>query len=1097
MKTYRGTWRQTGQWVTCGLMLLAVALAITSPAAAQSEGGRFELGLDVGLVYLGGERTEGTDGITQLRAGLFLTPRFELEGEWSRVDTGINADLDRLLLNAVFNLAPSERGQSYLLAGVGHAELDFDDFLPGDREESSSTVKVAGGRRFFLGPASRLAVRFEVALWREQVLDAGSTVNAALTGGLTFRSRGEPVARLGEIGGRAWIDEDGDGLDAGEPALAGVTVSLSRDGEEAAPPATTDAEGRYGFADLEPGGYRLEFGTPAEFEIAPGGSPQDVEVGAGVRTQAVLGALRRTWLGLSVEYREGGVAGRVWADRNRDGQYAADEGLSGVPLLLTRHGETTARDATTGDAGAFFFDRCLPGGYEVAIGDSAALVDYYLAPGTSPQAVEVPVPAGLSAATVRDTVSGRVWLDGDADGEEDDGEPGIAGARLRLAPRDEAGGDEAEAGPDGRFRFDGRPAGPYELSLIDSPALGGIPVLPGTSPRSLDVPQRVGLAVRVERDAILGRVGADRDGNGRLRSSEPGLEGVGVRLSRDGRSPSDAASRANGTFDWADLRAGTYRVEALAEGLPPGYWIPEDAARRTVEVFPPVGLFAEGGEERIQGRLWLDANGNQQPDGEEPAVAGAQVSVSQEQQELRRGDAGPQGTFEIEGLAAGGYEVAVVEGSLSPGMWPDPATSPRRVEVLPARTGSIAGAVVWVDADGVEQPLGGQKIGLRRAGQPVAATETSPGGGFSFEDLEPGPYQLKLRFRPVGDVGSPTSPLTRSVEVQPGAPTDGSFRLGMVELPPAPWPWWLFLIVAFSGALVWLLSRWWKYGNMLAPCFRRWRILRRSQRAELRRNIDAARRGGRGQLEQLSGKLGRVCCADWDIATEFFLAHRGHRAWSEMYAIADAMSPHLSRKPLVRQQKSFALNRDGLGDQAQKVLEELRDQHGPSAETCGILGRVHKDRWDAARKSGSPEAKQLLDQAIEAYREGHEAEPSNPYPGINMLTLMLFTEMAEGERRSLAETVSAAAQKNARADAADYWAWATLLELAVHRRDEGEARKALAKTVGSTDERWQYETTLRNIRLIREAREARGEESPAWAAEVESALERAFGAGAA
>lgn len=203
-----------------------------------------------------------------------------------------------------------------------------------------------------LGPASRLAVRFEFALWREQVLDSGSTVNAALTGGLTFRSRTEPVAQLGEIGGRAWIDENGDGLDAGEPALAGVTVSLSREGEEAAPPATTDEQGRYGFADLEPGGYRLEFGAPAEFGIAPGGSPQDVEVVAGVRTRTDLGALRRVRLGLSVEYRDGGVAGRVWADRDRDGDYAEDEGLGGVPLRLTRQGETTARDATSGRAGA-------------------------------------------------------------------------------------------------------------------------------------------------------------------------------------------------------------------------------------------------------------------------------------------------------------------------------------------------------------------------------------------------------------------------------------------------------------------------------------------------------------------------------------------------------------------------------------------------------------------------------------------------------------------------------------------------------------------------------------------------------------------------
>lgn len=113
-----------------------------------------------------------------------------------------------------------------------------------------------------------------------------------------------------------------------------------------------------------------------------------------------------------------------------------------------------------------------------------------------------------------------------------------------------------------------------------------------------------------------------------------------------------------------------------------------------------------------------------------------------------------------------------------------------------------------------------------------------------------------------------------------------------------------------------------------------------------------------------------------------------------------------------------------------------------------------------------------------------------------MLTLMAFTDTPEAERRSLMDTVGGAARKSARSDAADYWACATLLELAVHALDEGAARQALARAVGATDERWQYETTLRNIRLIRSARDARGDESPAWVTEVEAALERAFAAGA-
>ena len=1088
------------------LILVAVALAITAPAAARSQGQRFELGLDVGLAYLGGELEDGTDGIGQLRAGLFLSERFELEGLWSRTETDVQADLDRLLLNAVFNFGLRDRRQSYVLAGVGRADLDFDDSLPGDREERSSTVQVAAGRRFFLGPGLRLAARLELALWREQVLDAGSSVNASLTGGLTWRSGIVGAPQPGLIGGRAWIDEDGDGRDdeGREPPLPGVRVSVARDGEPAAPEAVTDEQGRYAFAPLAPGVYRLEFSAPDEFRVAPGGSPREVEVTAGSRVEAGLGVRRREAVGLSAEWRDGGVGGRVWADRDRDGAYGAGEGLAGIGLQLTGATEPAGRAAVSGAGGEYFFERCLPGIYEVALADSPELGDYLVPPGTSPQRIEIPAPAGLSATAIRDTVTGRVWLDADADGEHDDGEQGIAGAGLRLSPSNRQAGDETAAGADGQFRFEVPVAGAYRLTLLDTPALRGAPIPPGTSPRDLVLPARIGLVVDVERDTILGRVGVDRDGDGRLRPGEPGLGGVTLRLSRPTRLPSEVVSRPDGTFEWLERRPGTYRVEALEESLPPGHWIPAAAASRTVEVGPPVGLLADGLEGRIEGRLWVDENRDRQPDPAEPGVAGAEVTVSREAAEIARPGTDAGGEFGLGDLPAGAYEVAVVEGSLPPGMWPEPTTSPRSVEVLPALRGSITGSV-WVDADAdgrlagaADRPLASQEIALRRDGAPVATVATGASGGYGFTDLEPGPYEVRLRFRPTAGVEALASPLVRAVEVAPGTPSDASFALVTVEPPPAPWPWWLLLTVLALVTLVWLIHRWWKYGNMLAPCFRRWRIFRGGQRAELRREIDAARRRNLDALEQVSKKLGRVCCADWDIATEFFLAHRGQLGWRQMHAIAAAMSPHLASRTLVRQQQAFALNRDGQSEQAEEMLRKLRGRRGPSAETCGLLGRVYKDRWDAARRSGdAAAAARQLDLAMQAYREGHESEPSNPYPGINLLTLMEFTETPAGERDRLRSEVRKAARSNSRSDAADYWAWATLVELAVQEGDESEAQQAVARAVGATDEPWQYETTLRNLRLIGAARRARQEAAPAWVGEVEAALERAFKAGTA
>jgi len=69
----------------------------------------------------------------------------------------------------------------------------------------------------------------------------------------------------------------------------------------------------------------------------------------------------------------------------------------------------------------------------------------------------------------------------------------------------------------------------------------------------------------------------------------------------------------------------------------------------------------------------------------------------------------------------------------------------------------------------------------------------------------------------------------------------------------------------------------------------------------------------------------------------------------------------------------------------------------------------------------------------------------------------------------------------------DYWDYATRLELGVLAADEAAAANALADALANVRESWEPETTARNLRLIREAREARGE-SDDWAREVEDAL---------
>ena len=69
----------------------------------------------------------------------------------------------------------------------------------------------------------------------------------------------------------------------------------------------------------------------------------------------------------------------------------------------------------------------------------------------------------------------------------------------------------------------------------------------------------------------------------------------------------------------------------------------------------------------------------------------------------------------------------------------------------------------------------------------------------------------------------------------------------------------------------------------------------------------------------------------------------------------------------------------------------------------------------------------------------------------------------------------------------DYWDHATLLELAVLARDIDDASERLGDALMVARASWELETTARNLRLIREMRQGRGEDA-AWIGLLETTL---------
>ncbi len=236
-----------------------------------------------------------------------------------------------------------------------------------------------------------------------------------------------------------------------------------------------------------------------------------------------------------------------------------------------------------------------------------------------------------------------------------------------------------------------------------------------------------------------------------------------------------------------------------------------------------------------------------------------------------------------------------------------------------------------------------------------------------------------------------------------------------------------------------------------------------------------------------SPAMRRLSNLEVGVVIDLFLSLRAVKAHAEMVALYDRMSTPLQRTRLVREQLAFALNRLDRGQEAERILLDLIKQFGPSSETNALLGRVYKDRWERAlQNSRSFEADGLLEQAVEAYLAGFEADWRDAYPGVNAVTLMEMSDEPDPRQAALLPVVRYAAERRA-ARGGDYWDHATLLELSVLATDKRDARKHLGRALALMREPWEAETTARNLRLIQEVRARRGTDA-AWITALTDAL---------
>ena len=228
------------------------------------------------------------------------------------------------------------------------------------------------------------------------------------------------------LGNRVWDDLNNNGVrDAGEPGLAGVTVTLFTAASVAVATAVTDANGYYLFTNLNPNGYYVELSTLPATYVSSTGAAGGVGPFEGANTPS--------------------------ADTNTDND---DNGTQVGPIVRSTVITLAVGAAPTGET------------------DVGPQVN-----NASDANTNLTLDLGLTRTY---SLGNRVFVDVNNDGRLNPGEAGMDGATVRLL--DAAGNPILTPGGvavttvtanGGYYRFDGLPAGDYRVQVDGTgPLLG-------------------------------------------------------------------------------------------------------------------------------------------------------------------------------------------------------------------------------------------------------------------------------------------------------------------------------------------------------------------------------------------------------------------------------------------------------------------------------------------------------------------------------------------------------------------------------------------------------------------------------------------------
>jgi protocatechuate 3,4-dioxygenase beta subunit len=437
------------------------------------------------------------------------------------------------------------------------------------------------------------------------------------------------------LSGRVFLDLNGNATydPTADTLLAGVTIRLLDGTGNLITTTTTDDNGDYAFTNLAPGVYSVSEVQPDYLQGdsllgSLGGTRVTEDLMKSITIPSGVDAIRYDFY----ELPPASLSGFVYVDADNDGVFDNEESPIGgaTVTLLDASGSSTGRTTVTDSSGYYSFTELEPGTYGVAETQPTGYLDGLDTAGTvggtaynpGDKIDQIILSAGDKAKNYNfgelrpASISGKVFVDLDADNAYDAGETLLSGVTMRLL--DSQGNEVAtvKTGSDGTYAFNNLYPGQYSV-VEEQPAnylQGGDQVgTVGTETRgalsgydkitsitlgqSEDgvnydfwevLPAKIsgyvfqdGPTIQLKEGESLPSIPSIRDGI--LTSDDTRLAGITLRLCDglgntlydDYGNEITTVTDQNGYYEFANLRPGSYSV---VEVMPTGYIAGVDTA---------------------------------------------------------------------------------------------------------------------------------------------------------------------------------------------------------------------------------------------------------------------------------------------------------------------------------------------------------------------------------------------------------------------------------------------------------------------------------------------------------------------------------------